>query len=116
MTVQLKSSRAAPGSVVVPLHGELDIATAGPATERALAHAIPGSVLVLDVSRVTFCDCSGLTALLRAARRARAMGCGFALMAPSPMMTRLLAITRVRDRLPVLDEFVTLPVPSPAAQ
>ena len=104
MTVQLESRHAAPGSVVVPLRGELDVATADRAADRALDRAIPGSSLILDASRVTFCDCSGLSALLRAARRARAMGCGFALMTPSPPLTRLLAITGVGDRLPVLDE------------
>lgn len=115
MTVPHKSRQAAPEDVVVPLRGELDVATADRAADRALARAVPGSVLVLDVSRVTFCDCSGLRALLRVAREARRLGCDVVLAAPSPRMTRLLAITGIGDRLPVLEETIaTRPLPVPA--
>lgn len=117
MTVQLESTQATPDSVVVPLRGELDIATLDQVVDRALAFAVPGSALVLDLSRVTFCDCSGLRALLRIARDAGVLGCAVALTAPSPSMIRLLAITGVSDRLPLLDESITRtsPVPVPAA-
>lgn len=117
MTVQLESTQATPESVVVPLRGELDVATADRAADRALALAVPGSLLVLDLSRVTFCDCSGLRALLRIVREARVLGCAVALTAPSPTMIRLLAITGLSDRLPLLDESIrrTSPVPVPAA-
>lgn len=50
--------------------------------------------LVVDFSGVSFCDCSGLRALLQGREQARARGVIFELMgARAPVVTRLLALT-----------------------
>lgn len=55
--------------------GELD-ATTGPRLISSLGRARQqADRLCLDLSGVTFIDCSGLTALLRAVRNARRSGC-----------------------------------------
>ncbi|MEU6965672.1 STAS domain-containing protein [Streptomyces chrestomyceticus] len=53
-------------ATVIELHGEIDVWTA-PAVRAHLQHLTgPGAVLLVDLRPVTFCDCSGLDALLDA--------------------------------------------------
>lgn len=56
----------------VRLSGELDLATA--ACLRATLARLAGSVIVVDVSRLRFVDCAGMSALALARRRAHAGG------------------------------------------
>jgi anti-sigma B factor antagonist len=49
--------------------------------------------LVVDVSGVTFCDSSGLSALVRSRARAVEMTGSLRLVSPSPQVRRLLGIT-----------------------
>lgn len=79
-------------SVVVVAPDELDFATA-PAFERGLDAAFAtGGVVVADLSRMTFCDSSGLKVLVHAAVRATARGQGFELREPPRMLRRMAAI------------------------
>ena len=60
----------------IPVHGEIDIATA-PELGRRLDAAIdasPGDLIEVDFTAVSFIDSSGLGALVTAQRRARAGG------------------------------------------
>ncbi|MBT2442099.1 STAS domain-containing protein [Streptomyces sp. ISL-36] len=63
---------------VVTVCGEIDIDT-GPLLQDALDEALAVCVAGIDVnfSHVTFCDCVGLTVLLRARADARQRGIGF---------------------------------------
>jgi anti-anti-sigma factor len=72
---------------VVRVEGDVDISTA-PALRSLLAHAGPEAAVLVDLSRVTFMDCSGLSALLQA--RAHHGG-RLALRAPPPSLRRILA-------------------------
>ena len=98
MAARLNDTTLVP--VVVALSGELDIATIDATVEYARSCRRPGTSMVLDVSAVMFCDCSGLRALLRIARETRTDGGEFALSGADPRLTRLLAITGLRERLP----------------
>lgn len=84
---------------VATLPEEIDVSNAAETREQLLTIINQGAtVLVADMSRTTFCDSSGVTALVRAFRRANEGGTKFRLVASSPMVMRVLGITGV-DRL-----------------
>jgi anti-sigma B factor antagonist len=78
---------------------EVDISSAGQIRQDLAVLAGQGASLVIaDMSATTFCDSAGVTALVRAARKANASGTGLRVAAAAPAVTRVLAITGV-DRL-----------------
>jgi anti-anti-sigma factor len=83
--------------VVAAIRGELDLATvpdlAGPL--RPLAAA--GHHLILDLGALQFCDCTGLSLLLRVRREAAEAGGTLQLAAAVPRVGRLTALTGTRD-------------------
>jgi anti-sigma B factor antagonist len=95
------------GSVAVAaLPDEIDITNADQTREQLLTIINHGAtVLVADMSRTTFCDSAGITALVRAFRRATEGGTKFRLVTTGPAVLRVLEITGV-DRL--IDVFGTL--------
>ncbi|MEU3778812.1 STAS domain-containing protein [Streptomyces sp. NPDC032472] len=84
------------GVVVIAVSGEIDLHSAVH-LRQALAAALAGSrgrcEIALDLSAVTFCDCSGLNALLRARRRARRERVSLTISAAAPPVSRLLELT-----------------------
>ena len=84
------------GVAVVVLVGELDVATA-PKLARYFETGAGRrrSRAVVDVSNLTFCDCSGLTALLRAARHCVEAGGWLRLSGASAMLTKTLRVTHL---------------------
>jgi anti-sigma B factor antagonist len=83
----------ADGSARVALSGELDIATA-PEFDRALSAAqVRARSVTLDLRRLTFMDCRGLSVLVAAAARARASGDHFEVLRGPPSVDRLLTLT-----------------------
>jgi anti-anti-sigma factor len=94
--------RTADGVTVAELSGELDLATAPVLREQLLGLLRPAaSRLVLDLSRVTFCDASGLAVLVGASHRARVLGGFLRLAAVSPPAARVLDITGLRRHLSI---------------
>lgn len=92
------------GDPVVSVVGDVDLVTAG-VLRQALAEALEVSPrLVVDVGRVTFIDSSGLSALADAHRKACDEGGAVRLRSPSPMLKRLLEITRLDTLLLTVDE------------
>ena len=90
--------RNLPNLHVVALHGELDVASAD-GLINSLAE-LAGSVLVLDLSDLTFMDSSGVGALLRARNR---------VMAEAPgdlVVTRPTAPVRRTLEIVGLDEWI----------
>ncbi|MCQ4083660.1 STAS domain-containing protein [Streptomyces sp. RB6PN25] len=66
------------GQVTVTISGEIDVST-GPCLKQALQAALdrrPGRIVV-DFTRVEFCDCCGLGVLLGGRRQARRAGIDF---------------------------------------
>ncbi|MFE1854099.1 STAS domain-containing protein [Streptomyces sp. NPDC059489] len=82
--------RQLPGTVA----GELDVATA-PEVRTALHAALADHrKVVLDLGGLRFFDCAGLSALLAAARAAKANGTELRLCSVPHTLARLLRLTR----------------------
>jgi anti-anti-sigma factor len=95
-------SREADGCTVVDATGEIDVSTA-PAFRAALVNAVERSErLVVDLSRVTFLDCAGLSALATVTRRVRATGETPHLVGVTGIVGRVVALTRL-DEVVVVD-------------
>ena len=83
-------------AAVVSLPDEIDISNAGQVREDLLSNINRGAaLLVVDMSTTTFCDSSGVNALVRAFKRATASGAGMRLVVSAPAVQRILAITGV---------------------
>lgn len=89
---------------VVRLSGELDLASA-PLLERELERAGLEDVptLVFDLDGLEFLDSTGLQVLLSTHRRVTERGQQFAITRGSPQVQRLLDITRVAERLTIVE-------------
>ena len=83
------------GLVVVELNGELDLMSAPElvATLQAPQVSPPGSLVLLDLSGLGFCDVTGLNALVRSRRILGERGAWLCLAAPPLSLMKLLAIT-----------------------
>lgn len=80
-------------TAIVTLAGELDHLTAAIlSTQLDAVLARQPAALILDMSRLAFIDCSGLTPIARA-RRALPPDSPLVLRSPGPQARRLLAIT-----------------------
>jgi len=88
--------------VLVRLQGEIDLATA-PALERRLNELVrDGAALVIvDLSAVSFCDVTGLKALLRAEAQLRVHGGRLQLLGPCHLVDQMVSHLGLTDRLPV---------------
>jgi anti-anti-sigma factor len=73
--------------------GEIDLDSAAD-LRRVLAGALHASTaLEIDLARVSFCDCSGLRALMDTWHKARSSGQAVAVIDASPRVRRLLELT-----------------------
>jgi anti-sigma B factor antagonist len=87
---------------IVTVEGELDLASADSLYRRGrMAIARHARLLLLDLAGVSFCDSSGLNAFVRIANEADAAGCRYGLVAPQPIVLKVLRITGLDQRLPV---------------
>jgi anti-sigma B factor antagonist len=82
-----------PTTGIVRLVGELDLDTA-PTLTSAVEELIDQGHrhLVLDLTRLRFCDSMGLNALLRLLRRTKGVGGSLTLMTPPDQVKRLLSM------------------------
>ncbi|HLX50143.1 MAG TPA: STAS domain-containing protein [Streptosporangiaceae bacterium] len=105
------SAHTAGGITIAELAGELDIASAPVLREQLLSLLRPGSSrLVIDLSKVSFCDASGLAVLVSTGRRARLLDGFLRLAAVSPQVGRVLNITgldRYLGTFPTVEAAVT---------
>src|SRR5262244_1372871 len=88
------------GEEEADIGGELDIVTADTALRyvQELIDSHHGPV-VANLAGVSFCDARGLRALLLMADYADKAGCPFRVDSPSPMLSRLIRITGLDQRL-----------------
>jgi anti-sigma B factor antagonist len=90
-----------PDCVRIALRGELDLATVDQAHEALSRTEVrPSNTVVLDLSRVTFIDSSGLRFVLLADRRAQEEGWHLQLVPAPPEVQRIFRTTRLEERLP----------------
>ena len=101
--LELSVHAGANGYQVVTVTGELDIATA----EQAYSYisdvidGLPAPVTV-DLSGLTFCDASGIGALIRIARHARQAGRQVMLTSVRPSVLKIMRITGLDRAFPEL--------------
>ncbi|MBE1588289.1 STAS domain-containing protein [Nonomuraea angiospora] len=90
-------------TTTVHLSGEIDIFSSA-ALRRRLLNTLhySTSLLIIDLSQVSFCDAGGLAVLVGIQHRARRMGITLALRAPRPFMSRLLRTTGLDRGLPMV--------------
>lgn len=79
------------GGRVIAMQGELDASTRRGLTE--LLSGPPGSLIVVDLARLTFLDSSGLGALHEARQKAIENGGSLVLCHPGALVQRVLEIT-----------------------
>ncbi|MFD8815182.1 STAS domain-containing protein [Streptomyces sp. NPDC059627] len=93
-----RTTRTDGGATVVTLHGELDL-LAVPVLSAALDNLTSGAEpdLVLDLTPVSFIDCSGLSLLCRARNRVRYRIGRLRLVTPDDGFPRLLHCTGLGD-------------------
>ena len=93
------------GQTTITFAGELDYASAEQAYGyvRDAIDAYGGQVL-LDVAGLSFCDAHGLGALARMSRHAEQAGSSLHLVAPPPLLRKIIRITGLKDKLPVHSE------------
>jgi anti-sigma B factor antagonist len=86
-------------TAVLTLPAEIDIANADQVREDLLSVLNQGAVLLIaDLSKTTFCDSAGVSALIRSFRRAEASGSRLHLVVSTSQVQRVLALTGV-DRV-----------------
>jgi anti-anti-sigma factor len=93
------------GLVHVALRGELDLSTVAKVQEeldRVDADAPP--LVVLDLSKLSFLDSTGLRCVITASERARDAGRRFVVVRGPDPVQRVFAITRLEDRLEMVDD------------
>jgi anti-anti-sigma factor len=91
------SSTTVGDRMIVPVVGEVDELTSPQLRAELLAAVLSGARCVeVDFTQVSFCDCSGLTALLSARRQAQEAGIRFGVSGPvTPVVERLFSLTGV---------------------
>lgn len=81
---------------------KLDLTSADGLAEQAYAViASHAWLLLLDLTRLSFCDARGLSAFVRIANHADAAGCRYGLFAAQPPVRKLLRIGGLARRMPV---------------
>ena len=91
-------------AAIVSLRGELDIATEVEATTD-LEQAMDGAeVLIADLRELAFLDSTGVRVLLAVDLSARERGLRFGVVRGDGMVARLLEVTRIDQRFPVVDD------------
>jgi anti-anti-sigma factor len=90
------------GTVVLTVHGELDLASADEVSARLADLRAAGEPVLLDLDALDFMDSSGLRVVLNAAETSDATGWPFTLTAGPDQVQRLFESTRVTDRLPIV--------------
>ena len=91
-------------AVTVRLAGVLDIGTVGRFREAVEPYLKQGRGVVADLSEVTFCDSTGLGAIVVLHRMANAAGVPFALRSPRHRVAAVLAMTGVDQIVTVLSD------------
>jgi anti-anti-sigma factor len=101
--------------VVVTLVGEIDISSAEEvrtAVAESLHEPLPASV-TLDVSALTFCDCSGIRALRWARDRVLQQGLVFRLVGADLRLRRTLSLAQADDLLAACEPLLHAPLHLP---
>jgi anti-sigma B factor antagonist len=97
------------GLVHVALVGELDLSTVAKVQEelRRIEASSPATVVV-DLSKLTFLDSTGLRCIVTADERAREEGRRMVVVRGPDAVQRVFAITRLEERLEMVDDAASI--------
>jgi len=86
---------------IIHVHGEIDFITAGGFRDHVVGTALARTppYVVLDLDRVTFCDSSGLSALIVIWKATRAGRGGLVVARPPELCRRILQRTGLDERI-----------------
>ncbi|WP_276092044.1 STAS domain-containing protein [Streptomyces silvisoli] len=101
-----------PDTCVVTVAGELDIVSASAVQSALNAAVATHHDTVLDLARLSFCDCGGLNALITAARAAEDQGADLRLRGVPHCLVRLLWLFGSCDDF-AIESFHSQGIPSP---
>jgi anti-anti-sigma factor len=91
--------------VTISLKGELDLSSVGKVQEELRrVEADEPPLLVLDLTNLTFLDSTGLRTVVTADERARDNGRRFVIVRGPDAVQRVFAITRLEERLEMVDD------------
>lgn len=98
---------------VVAVPAEIDASNADQVFTALLAAMTSGNaIVVVDMTRSRFCDCAGLTILIRARKRALAQGGEMRLLLPvDGIIPRLLILTGLKRVIPSFASLEDAPWP-----
>ncbi|MDL4773677.1 MULTISPECIES: STAS domain-containing protein [Thermomonosporaceae] len=88
---------------LVRVQGELDVVSRERFEEAMGGVLDTGGPMIIDMREVTFCDSTGLNAIVMANRRATERGTLVALIALTPRVERVFRITGVDKFIPIYD-------------
>ena len=92
------------GLAHVALKGELDLSTVGKLEEELARVEENAPLLVVDMSKLTFLDSTGLRAVVTADERARERGRRLVIVRGPDAVQRVFTITRLEERLEIVDD------------
>ncbi|ADH70647.1 MULTISPECIES: STAS domain-containing protein [Nocardiopsis] len=105
------SSRSQQDVAVVTVGGEIDLYTAPQLRDELIGALEDGARrLVVDMSRVEFCDSTGISVLLSAMKRSRDKDGDLELVAPRPAVTKVLEVTGLDAVFVIHPDLDALPV------
>ncbi|MCQ8835816.1 STAS domain-containing protein [Streptomyces malaysiensis] len=93
-----------PDSCRVAVWGELDLVTAGDVRQTLQDAVGENRVVIIDLAGLTFCDCTGLSALLAAARTAQASDVELRLCAIPCFLARILRLSGTRNAFTIEED------------
>jgi anti-sigma B factor antagonist len=97
------------GLAHVALKGELDLSTVNKVEEElASLEASGADLIVLDLSRLSFLDSTGLRCLVTADQRAKEAGRRLVLVRGPDAVQRVFTITRLEERLEMVDDAASI--------
>ncbi|RKS79464.1 SpoIIAA-like anti-anti-sigma regulatory factor [Actinomadura pelletieri DSM 43383] len=88
---------------LVRVQGDIDVLSRERFEEAMFKVVESGEPLVVDMREVTFCDSTGLNAIVAANRRATEHGTAIALVALPPRVQRVFHITGIDKFIPVYE-------------
>jgi anti-sigma B factor antagonist len=103
-SVHIRFISATDDMLVMSLSGELDLQGAGHVEGALRAARRRGSRLVLDLSGLTFCDCSGISVFIRTARHFADRDGWFRLAGPQGIVAELFALMRLGEAVAVYSD------------
>ncbi|MGR6919909.1 STAS domain-containing protein [[Actinomadura] parvosata] len=96
------SHRHLPGTSVIAVGGEVDLASSGRLADYVYRVRRPGDHVVFDLTRLLFLDCSGLRVLIASARQAAEDDAVVLLAGTHGVPARLMHIVRMHSLLPMV--------------